>query len=90
MVDTAGSEARDPIEDLQKLRTEVKLYSEELAAREWLIVANKMDLEGAEERLGYLRARFPKVEILPISAELGEGVEELKERLGELVGRRPE
>ncbi len=90
VVDTPGSEARDPIEDLQKLRTEIKLYSEELAARDWLIIANKMDLDGAEERLGHIRARFPKVEVIPISASAGDGVDGLKARLRELIGTRPE
>jgi len=90
MVDTPGSEERDPIEDLQKLRTEIKLYNEELASRDWLIIANKMDLEDAEERLGYIRSRFPKVEVIPVSATTGDGVAELKRRLGELIGHRPE
>ena len=90
VVDTAGSEARDPIEDLQKLRTEIKLYDEELAKRPWMIVANKMDLPEAEEKLEHLRARFPKVEILPVSAQEGDGLDALKMRLGELIGRRAE
>lgn len=90
VVDTPGSEDRDPIEDLQKLRTEIKLYNEELAARDWLIIANKMDLEDADERLGYIRSRFPKVEVISVSAATGDGVEALKQRLGELIGHRPE
>ncbi|MFT5110375.1 MAG: GTP-binding protein, partial [Pseudoalteromonas tetraodonis] len=40
VVDTAGSEEREPIEDLQKLRKEIKLYDEELAKRDWIIIAN--------------------------------------------------
>ena len=37
----------------------------------WLIVANKMDLEGADEKLEQLRSRFPKIEVIPISALVG-------------------
>ena len=33
VVDTAGSEARDPITDLETLRKEISLYSDELAKR---------------------------------------------------------
>ncbi len=44
VVDTAGSEARDPVQDIETLRTEIKLYSDELAKRPWCILANKMDL----------------------------------------------
>ena len=41
----------------------------------WMVVANKMDLEGAEENLQRFRQRFPKVEVVPISAELEEGID---------------
>ena len=56
---------RDPIEDLQTLRTEIKLYDEDLSKFEWVIVANKMDLEGAEENLANFRARFPEADDYP-------------------------
>ena len=90
VVDTAGSENRDPIEDLEKLRTEVKLYDEELAKRQWMIIANKMDLPEAEENLKILQTRFPNIEILPISAQDETGLDVLKARLKELTAHRPE
>ncbi len=86
VLDMAGSEGRDPIEDLQNLRTEIKLYSEDLAKQPWFVVANKMDLEGAEENLANFRMRFPKVDIIPISALNGDGISRLRNRLDELVG----
>ena len=84
----AGSEMRDPIEDLQTLRTEIKLYDEDLSKFEWIIIANKMDLEGAEENLANFRARFPKQTIIPISADTGEGVDALRAELDKRVGYR--
>ena len=86
VLDMAGSEGRDPIEDLQNLRTEIKLYSEDLAKQPWFVVANKMDLEGAEENLVNFRMRFPKVDVIPISALNGDGISRLRNRLDELVG----
>jgi selenocysteine-specific translation elongation factor len=44
-----------------------------------------MDLPGAAEMLETLRHRFSRVEILPVAAAVGEGIPELKERLGELI-----
>jgi GTP-binding protein len=88
VLDTAGSEGRDPVSDLQSLRREVSLYDNELAERPWVIVANKMDLPGAAEMLETLRFRFSRVEIIPVSGFQGEGVQTLKARLGELVGMR--
>ena len=85
VLDMAGSEGREPMADLQTLRKELDLYDPTLSERPWLIVANKMDLEGAKERLKQMKTRYRKVEIIPISAENGEGVETLKRRLGEIV-----
>ena len=90
VVDTAAVDQRDPISDLQILRKELRLYDEDLGKREWIIVANKVDLEEAELFLPALETRFPNQEIFPISAETGEGLDALRKRLCELVGKRPE
>ncbi|MCL4109834.1 UNVERIFIED_CONTAM: hypothetical protein GTU68_059581 [Idotea baltica] len=90
VVDTAAVDQRDPISDIEKLRTEIKLYDEELSTRPWFIVANKADLEESEMYLTALQNRFPKQEIISISAQEGIGLDHLKERLKELVGKRPE
>lgn len=90
VVDTAGVDQRDPVADIQVLRQELKLYDERLSERPWLIVANKMDLPEAAAGLDALKVRFPKQEILPISADTGLGLDDLKRRLCELAGRRPD
>ncbi len=89
VVDTAAVDQRDPVGDVEKLRTELNLYDSDLSKRPWLIVANKMDLEESELFISDLKKRFPKQEIFPISASTGEGVDVLKDRLRELVGKRP-
>src|SRR5215475_5704023 len=81
VVDVAGSEGRSPVEDLKNLRREIDLYDPSLSSRAWLVVANKMDLPGAKENLKALRARFPKLQILPTSAAQGEGIDALKQAL---------
>lgn len=78
---------RDPIEDVQTLRKEIKLYSDELASRDWMIIANKMDIDGASVNFEFLRSRFPKIETIGLSALTGEGVEVLKKRLEKLIGK---
>src|SRR5437764_5985834 len=55
VLDVAGSEGRNPIEDLQNLRREIDLYDPRLSQRLWLVIANKMDLPGATENLAALR-----------------------------------
>jgi GTPase len=81
VIDVAGSEGRNPIEDLQNLRREIDLYDPALSSRQWLVVANKIDLPDAERNLRALQERFPKTKIIPTSAAKGEGIAELKKTL---------
>ncbi|PYL86854.1 MAG: GTPase ObgE [Verrucomicrobia bacterium] len=81
VVDVAGSEGRNPIEDLQNLRREIDLYDPILSDRPWFAVANKMDLPGADENLLALQKRFSAVELAPISAATGEGLDAFKTKL---------
>jgi GTP-binding protein len=81
VVDVAGSEGRNPIEDLQQLRKEIDLYDPLMSQRPWFVIANKMDLPGAAENLEALRKKFPKIDIVAVSAAKGEGIEELKKKL---------
>jgi len=85
VVDVAGSERRSPIADLQNLRREIDLYDARLSQRPWFVVANKMDLSGATENLAALRKRFSSIEIVPVSAIKGEGMEELKKALEKML-----
>jgi GTPase len=81
VVDIAGTEGRNPVDDLQNLRREIGLYDPTLSSRAWFVVANKMDLLDAKENLKALQERFPKLQILPTSAAKGEGIDALKQAL---------
>lgn len=88
VLDMAGSEGRDPVTDFQTLRTELKLYDPTLTTRPYAVVANKMDLAGAEENLQAFQHRFPKARILPLSAQSGEKLEGVIEVLAEAIQLR--
>ena len=85
VIDVAGSEGRNPMEDLQNLRREIDLYDPTLSSRPWLVVANKMDLPDAEENLRAMQKRFPRIKIIPASAAKGEWMAELKDILAETI-----
>lgn len=89
VVDAAGSEGRDPVEDLTKLRKELSLYdkSKSLTKRPWMILANKIDLPGAVDNLAMIKQRFPRVRVIPVSAETGEGLDLLRKLLDQKIGR---
>jgi GTPase len=88
VVDVAGSEGRNPVEDLQQLRKELDLYDPLLSQRPWFVIANKMDLPNAQENFNALRKKFPKIDIVPISAAKGEGIEDLKRKLAEWLSEK--
>ncbi len=87
VVDTGGTEGRDPVEDLETVRKEVSLYSKELSKRPWCILANKVDVEGADEHVTRLKERFKRVKILPISAQTGLGMDKLRTYLDKQIGQ---
>jgi small GTP-binding protein len=52
-----------------------------------LMVANKVDAEGATDRLDVIREWFsPRFPVLPVSAERGEGLDELRRASYDLLG----
>jgi len=89
VVDAAGTEGRDPLEDVRVINQELQVYNPELAGRPRLIAANKMDLPQARENLPLLCQGFPDVQVYPISAATGEGVEQLLLGISRLLDEHP-
>ncbi|MDE7380424.1 MAG: GTPase ObgE [Clostridia bacterium] len=78
VVDISGLEDRDPIEDFIKINSELKEYSEKLAALPQMVALNKCDIAGAEENVKAFKKKFgKKYKIFTITAVSGEGTEEL-------------
>ena len=81
VVDAAGSEGRDPVDDIYKINQELEAYNQELAGRPQVIAANKTDLiySGDEDPVDRLRAEFePRgIRVFPISGVSGQGIHEL-------------
>src|SRR5665648_952634 len=90
VLDISGSEERDPLEDLRLIQEELRLYSADLALRPVVIVANKMDIPGAEDQLERLKeAVGDSCEIFPVSAANGEGLKALIYRIAQLLPETP-
>lgn len=92
ILDMAGVDGRSPVEDYGNLRRELELYKPELAAKPFLVAANKMDLPGTEDRYRdfLYSSHLPASRVLPISALKGEGLAELKRAIFEMVERGKE
>lgn len=81
IVDAAGSEGRDPIEDVYAINKELANYNEEIANRPQVIAANKIDMiyEGDEDPVERIKKEFEPqgIKVYPISAISGDGVRTL-------------
>ncbi|CAK8571983.1 unnamed protein product [Lathyrus sativus] len=80
-----GRKGISPWEQLKDLILELEYHLDGLSNRPSLIVANKIDEEGAEEVYEELKRRIQGVPIFPVSAVLEEGIPELKAGLRMLV-----
>jgi GTP-binding protein len=83
VVDASGASGRDPAADLALVRDEVRSYLPELLERPQLVAATKRDLDADGEGLLSLEKAAAKLglEVIPVSAATGQGLERLKRRL---------
>jgi GTPase len=82
VVDVSGCEGRDPIDDFDKINSELAAYSQRILKKPQIVAANKIDLlADGEEDEGYLAFKKYVEElgykVFPISAPIGTGVKEL-------------
>lgn len=90
VLDISGSEVRDPLEDYEIVNKELEKYNPILYERPQIIVANKMDITGAEENLARLRKKLgDTVEIYPVSAVTGQGLDAIMYRAWEMLQQLP-
>ena len=91
VIDVAGTEGRDPVDDFNKINAELEKYSEKLASRKQIIVANKIDSMQDEENFKALEklAKEKDLEIFKISAVTGEGLNELFNHVAKLIKTLP-
>ena len=91
VIDVSGVEGRNPVEDFNIINEELKQYSEKLANRKQIIVANKIDSmqdEGLYKELEQM-AKQKNIEIYKISAVTGEGLKQLLTRVNEVLKTLP-
>lgn len=92
VVDAAGVEGDDPVENVRKINQELEAYNPELMKRPQVIAANKTDIPGSEENLERLKEAYEKegFEVFPISAATNKGLDELLTKVAEILKNYPE
>lgn len=89
VVDMGSSEGRNPSEDYRVIREEIEKYSEILKNKKEVVIASKMDLADGSKNLEEFKKNYPNVEVIPISAFNMEGIDEMIERLMEILKETP-
>jgi GTP-binding protein len=87
VLDLGAPAERDLYHDYVTINRELERYQPDLSSRPQVVVANKVDLPGARERLHELRTRLPGVTVRGVSALTGEGIPEMIGEVARLLAR---
>lgn len=85
VIDMGAEEGRNPIQDYQVIRQEIIDYSEKLASKKEIVIANKMDLENAQHNLEEFRKNYPDILIVQVSSVTNTGFDELMKMLADTL-----
>ena len=85
VLDMSPASGRDPLEDYEIINNEMGTYRFNLLQRPQIVVANKMDEEGAEENLERFRQAHPDLEVFPTTALIAEGLQDVLYRAADLL-----
>ena len=93
VVDAAGSEGRDPVEDIKAINKELSAYEPAIGSKKQVVAANKCDIipEGSDA-LERIRTYCEELgtEVFPISAVTGQGVKELLYHVSGILASMPQ
>lgn len=91
VIDVAGTEGRNPVEDFYTINKELEKYSKKLATRKQIIVANKIDSMQDESLYNELEkvAKENNMEIFKVSAATGQGMKELMIEVSRILKTLP-
>ncbi len=84
ILDVLPLDGADPVDNYHTIRAELERYSQVLADKPEVIVANKIDLDPDGTALAHIREKLGR-NVLPISAATGQGIKELTELLWQRV-----
>lgn len=90
VIDMGSSEGRDPIEDYKVIRKEIEEYNDSLKKKQEIVIANKMDLDSAQDNLKKFKKAYPNLEVIEISCMNNTGIDDLINILNEKLKEIPE
>lgn len=88
VIDMSGYEGRDPYEDYVLINKELEAFNKKLMEKPMIVIANKMDVEGAKENLEKFKEKV-SCEIYEVSAVTNKGLETVVNRLADILDTIP-
>ena len=85
IIDMSGFEGRDPYEDYKIINKELEDFNEKIIKKPMIVIANKMDIEGAKENLIEFKKKVSNVEIFEMSAINREGIDGILIKLADML-----
>ena len=90
VVDMGAHDGRDPVEDYRIINEELANYTYRLMERPQIVLANKMDLEPAQENLKRFKAAYPDIEVFETTTIIAEGLDAVLYRAADLLETTPQ
>lgn len=87
VIDMAGTEGRNPYDDYVIITNELKNFNEKILDKAQIIIANKMDMDGAKENLDEFKKHVKDIKIFEVSALNNEGLKKVIEELNDMLSK---
>ena len=85
LIDVSAMDTDDPLNAYTTVNKELAMYNQELTEKPQIVVLNKMDLPDAREAAKKFQAAIKEKQVILISALTGQGVENLKSKIIQLL-----
>nr|WP_321398528.1 GTPase ObgE [uncultured Desulfobacter sp.] len=85
LIDSGDIDPENPLVQFKLINNELSMHSDTLANKTQIVVLNKLDLTGVQNRVEAFKNALPDQTIFTISAATGEGVKPLIKHLAQLL-----
>ena len=84
-----AEDGRDPLNDYEVINNELKSYQIRLLERPQIVVANKMDMENAEENVRRFKEKYPDIPVYETTTIIHEGLDPVLRKAADLLATTP-
>lgn len=89
IIDMGAEDGRDPLKDYEVINNELKSYQIRLLERPQIVVANKMDMENAEENVRRFKEKYPDIPVYETTTIIHEGLDPVLRKAADLLATTP-